>query len=408
MRLSIIIIGDEILIGQVTDTNSGAIARQFGPAGWEIRSISTVGDEREAIAEAVNKALEQSDLVITTGGLGPTKDDITKSVLMEVFGGTLRHDAEVAANVRKIFERRHLNMNMLTETQAMVPDTCRVIQNRYGTAPIMWFERGEKVLVTMPGVPFETEGMLNEVYQQVMARFAPDLHLLHATYIVRGITESDLAEHLSEYEDNLGEGLHLAYLPGNGYIRMRLDGRGDSSIDVAFEGACERLKVALDDYLVYEGDHTPAEIVIERLRQRGYTLATAESCTGGNIAHRITSIAGCSDVYVGSVVSYANEVKSGMLGVSAYDIACQGAVSRAVVEQMVAGACEKLGARCAVATSGIAGPGGGSAAKPVGTVWIGWCVNGVVESEEYHFPGNRTRVIDRASDVALLELLKRI
>ena len=168
------------------------------------------------------------------------------------------------------------------------------------------------------------------------------------------------------------------------------------------------MKVALGEYLVYEGDHTPAEIVIERLRQRGYTLATAESCTGGNIAHRITSIAGCSDVYVGSVVSYANEVKSGMLGVSAYDIACQGAVSRAVVEQMVAGACEKLGARCAVATSGIAGPGGGSAAKPVGTVWIGWCVNGVVESEEYHFPGNRQRVIDRATDVALLELLKRI
>ena len=219
MRLSIIIIGDEILIGQVTDTNSGAIARQFGPAGWEITSIATVGDDRAAITNAVNSALQQADLVITTGGLGPTKDDITKAVLMDIFGGELRHDADVAANVRAIFEKRHLSLNALTEAQAMVPTSCRVIQNRFGTAPIMWFEREGKVLVTLPGVPFETEGMLPEVFAQVMQRFAPDIRLFHSTLIVSGITESDLAERLATFESSLPAGIHLAYLPANGYIR---------------------------------------------------------------------------------------------------------------------------------------------------------------------------------------------
>lgn len=408
MRLSIIIIGDEILIGQVTDTNSGAIARQFGPAGWEITSIATVGDDRAAITNAVNSALQQADLVITTGGLGPTKDDITKAVLMDIFGGELRHDADVAANVRAIFEKRHLSLNALTEAQAMVPTSCRVIQNRFGTAPIMWFEREGKVLVTLPGVPFETEGMLPEVFAQVMQRFAPDIRLLHSTLIVSGITESDLAERLATFESSLPAGIHLAYLPANGYIRLRLDGRGTDDIEPLFQAARQQLIASLGDNLVYDGNATPAEIVLERLRQCGFTIATAESCTGGNIAHRITSIAGCSDVYLGSVVSYANEVKSGLLGVSAFDIARQGAVSRIVVEQMAAGACKKTGANCAVATSGIAGPGGGTPAKPVGTVWIGWCVNGHVESEEFHFPGNRARIIDRATDVALLGLLKRI
>ncbi len=406
MRLSIVIIGDEILIGQVTDTNSGAIARTLGRAGWEIERILTVGDDRSAITDAINSALAVSDLVITTGGLGPTKDDITKHVLMEIFGGELRQDSEVLENVHRIFDKRGLTLNALTEGQAMVPTSCRVIQNLFGTAPIMWFEREGRVLISMPGVPFETEGMLPEVAVQVKQHFNPEEQLLHSTMIVAGITESDLATKLNDYENSLASGLHLAYLPANGYIRLRLDGKGDGCRH--FDTALNDLYVQLGELLMYKGDATPAQIVLQTLRDRGLTLATAESCTGGNIAHRITSIAGSSDVFVGSVVSYANSVKETLLGVSPVDIKMYGAVSREVVEQMALGICEVTGADCGVATSGIAGPGGGTPEKPVGTVWMGWCVNGKISSQVVRCPGNRTRVIDRATDTALLGILKLI
>ena len=406
MRLSVVIIGDEILIGQVTDTNSGAIARTLGRAGWEVVRIFTVGDERDAITEAISSALAISDLVITTGGLGPTKDDITKHVLTEIFGGELRRDPTVLDNVHKIFDKRELKLNALTEGQAMVPTSCRVIQNLFGTAQIMWFEREGKVLISMPGVPFETEGMLPEVAAQIKQRFNPDEQLLHSTMIVSGITESDLATKLNDYEISLAEGLHLAYLPANGYIRLRLDGKGEGCRH--FDAALNELYVQLGEYLMYKGDATPAQIVMQILRERGLTLAMAESCTGGNIAHRITSIAGSSDVFVGSVVSYANSVKEGLLGVDDADIEIHGAVSREVVEQMARGVCAVTGATCGIATSGIAGPGGGTPEKPVGTVWMGWCVNGKVSSQLIRCPGNRSRVIDRATDTALLGILKLI
>lgn len=406
MRLSIVIIGDEILIGQVTDTNSGAIARTFGPLGWDIVSVRTVADDGEAITRAVGEALAESQLVVCTGGLGPTKDDITKRVLTDIFGGPLVRNEEVVRNIERVFALRHLQMNALTATQADVPATCRVIQNRFGTAPIMTFVRDGRMLVSMPGVPFETEGMLPEVLEAVCRHFRSDTELRHHCLMVGGISESALAERLAAWESALPPHLHLAYLPVPGLIRLRLDGRGSDaeSLDAEMRLRVDELKNLVGDNLRYDGDATAAEIVLDACRRHGLTLCSAESCTGGTIASRITAVAGCSDVYAGTVVSYANAVKQHVLGVSAADLEAHGAVSREVVEAMVLGACRALGCDSAVATSGIAGPGGGTPEKPVGTVWIAACAPGRMESRLLHLPGNRARVIDRAATEALLLL----
>ncbi len=336
MKLTIIIIGDEILIGQVTDTNSGAIARTFGPMGWEIAGVRTVPDDACAIAAAIGDALAVSQLVICTGGLGPTKDDITKRVLCDMFGGPMVRDEAVTANIRRVFALRGLEMNELTAAQADVPQSCSVIQNRLGTAPIMWFERDGRVVVSMPGVPFETEGMLPEVAARVARFFGSDEHLRHRCLMVGGITESALAQRLAEVEDALPQQLHLAYLPTPGLIRLRLDGRGSdaTALDAMMEQAIGCLKAAIGEHLIYDGDASAAEIAIDACRRSGFTLGSAESCTGGTIASRITAVAGCSDVYLGTVVSYANSVKQNLLDVGAATLDEHGAVSREVVTQM--------------------------------------------------------------------------
>lgn len=407
MKLSIIIIGDEILLGQVADTNSRTIARAMGARGWEVESVATVGDSAAGIREAIGRALGSDvDLVITTGGLGPTKDDITKNVMLEFFGGKLVWDRSVEENVERVFARRGLQLNELTRTQALVPDSCRVVQNRFGTAPLMVFGRDGKMLVAMPGVPFETEGMLPEIVEMTTRHFSPDEFHCHHTMMVAGYTESALAEYLAPFEENLAAGLHLAYLPTPGLIRLRLDGRGSDCeiLEKVFEENLDRLKSLLGSNLIFDGDATAAEILLEKLRRRGYTFASAESCTGGNIAHAVTTVAGCSDVYVGSVVSYSNSVKTGLLGVSPEVLENDGAVSEPVVRAMVEGVRRATGADCAVATSGIAGPGGGSESKPVGTVWIAAATPEGVEARLFRLPGNRARVIDRATTEALLML----
>lgn len=403
MRLSIIIIGDEILLGRVTDTNSGLIARRFSDMGWQVASVRTVSDNAAAIEKAIAASLAESDLVVSTGGLGPTRDDITKGVMMKVFGGELRHDAAVAANVESIFAERGLELNDLTRSQAMVPTSCRVIQNLFGTAPVMWFENDGNVLVAMPGVPFETRGMLPAVASEVEAHFGSAGRTLHREFTVTGITESDLAELLSGYEDSLPEGYKLAYLPSPGEIVLRLDGKPDDDTE-RFEDCTSALVKALGDRLAGTGKVLPAQMLLHRLREKGYTLATAESCTGGNIAHLITSTAGCSDVYVGGVVSYCNEVKMNVLGVSVDTLSSVGAVSQDTVRQMAAGACRVCEAECAVATSGIAGPGGAVPGKPVGTVWIAARTPEVAVEKLFHFSGDRQAVVERASAAAIMLL----
>lgn len=412
MKLSIIIIGDEILIGQVSDTNSGFIARTLGSRGWEIRRVVTVADKASDIRCAIDLCMADSELVITTGGLGPTKDDITKPLLCDIFGGPLIYDESVAENIREVFDKRGLNLNPLTEAQAMVPASCKVIQNRLGTAPIMWFERSDgHILVAMPGVPFETEGMLiHTVLDEITSHFSPEAYIGHKSLMINGITESALAQSLEQFEASLPPNLHLAYLPTPGLIRLRLDASGklgDGS-DKALEAAYEELCSQTEKYIMYKGDANAAEIAIDAVRRNGYHIASAESCTGGNIAHSITAIAGCSDVYFGTVVSYANKVKTGVLGVKSELIERYGAVSREVVTAMAEGVARLMGVECAVATSGIAGPGGGSEEKPVGTVWTAVTTPNGTEAFVKRYPGNRARVIDRATTEALLALAKAL
>jgi nicotinamide-nucleotide amidase len=412
MNLSIIIIGDEILLGQVNDTNSGFIARNLAVQGWKTVGIETVGDNGDDIRAAICRAMAKSDLIITTGGLGPTKDDITKPIMLEIFGGEMYRNAEVTANIERVFKLRGLKMNTLTADQALVPSSCRVIQNRLGTAPIMWFERDDKVLVTMPGVPFETEGMLvDAVIPAINARFNSDIIQFHHTLMVAGITESNLALHLTDFEDSLAEGLHLAYLPKPGLIRLRLDGiakADDLAFETKYNAALDRLRSTLGDLMIYDGDATPAEIALHLLRERGMTLATAESCTGGNIAHEITLIAGSSDVFNGSVVSYSNAAKRDALGVTAATLDAHGAVSEPTVIEMAEGARRALHADFAVATSGIAGPGGGTPDKPVGTVWTAVATPKGTVTRLLHLPGNRQRVINRTTTEVLLDLIAQI
>lgn len=411
MKVSIIVIGDELLLGQVTDTNSGDIARAIAPAGWQVAQVTTVADDSAAIRDAIETALDATDVVLTTGGLGPTKDDITKATLIEVFGGELRFDAEVMENVKSIFARRGLDMNRLTESQAMVPTSCMPIRNALGTAPVMWFERGGKVLVAMPGVPFETRhAFVVEVFPRLLEHFGRDCWIVHRTLIVSGITESNLAEKLATFEDALPTGAHLAYLPNPGYIRLRLDvaGTDEKTVKTTADSGADELKVILGNLLIAEADLTAEEILLDALRERGLTVATAESCTGGNIAHRITMIPGASEFYPGSVVSYSNEVKMNLLGVDAAVLEAYGAVSEPVARQMADGARRALGADCAVATSGIAGPSGGTPEKPVGTVCMAFATPEGTATATFHFPGDRARVIDRASTTALIELAKRL
>lgn len=405
MKLSIVIIGDEILLGRVTDTNSRLIARTLGEQGWTVAAVRTVGDNAADIRRAIADSMAESTLTVTTGGLGPTRDDITKAVMTDIFGGTLVHDDDVADNVDRIFAERGLTMNELTRRQALVPSSCRVIQNRLGTAPVMWFEKDGKALVAMPGVPFETRGMLPEVARQVHARFGDGAAVYHREFTVTGITESGLAERLADFEDSLPEGAKLAYLPSPGEIVLRLD--APCPLDEV-EALCARLEAAAAPYVAGRSKLSPAAILLHKLRSRGYTVATAESCTGGNIAHLITAIPGCSDTMLGGVVSYANEVKTGVLGVSAADIAAHGAVSEPVVRQMAEGVRRATGADCSVATSGVAGPGGGSPGKPVGTVWIAASTPDRTVAAVHHFSGDREAVIDRASAKAIMMLAEMV
>ncbi|MGN0212146.1 MAG: CinA family nicotinamide mononucleotide deamidase-related protein [Muribaculaceae bacterium] len=411
MDVSIIVIGDELLIGQVTDTNSGWIARHLNPLGWNVRSVKVIGDDGNEILNAIDEAFAQTDIVLTTGGLGPTKDDITKPTLCRYFGGELVYDKEVERNVLEVLAKRHLRVNELTAMQAMVPSTCRVIQNKVGTAPIMWFEKDGKVLVSMPGVPFEMEQMMErEVIPQLLRRFVVDEHIAHRTFVVIDYMESNLAMRLEDFENRLPDYIHLAYLPKMGVIRLRLSGcsRNAALLDADMERLSGELHAILGESIVADEDKPLAGILGDKLRAKGLTLATAESCTGGNVAHSITMVAGSSAYFKGSVVAYCNSVKCGVLGVPAEVIDSVGAVSRATVESMCCGVASLMSADCAIATSGIAGPGGGTPDKPVGTVWVAVKCGDRVESECYHLPGTRDRVIDRATTNVLCKLIKML
>lgn len=405
MKVSIIAIGDELLLGNVVDTNTPFMASLIDANNWQLVHSCQVHDDPCDILFAIKEGMRRSDVVLTTGGLGPTKDDITKQVLCEYFGGTLVHDESVAANVERIFAERGLPMNPLTASQAMVPDCCKVIPNATGTAPVMWFEREGKILVSMPGVPREMRyTFTREVLPRLRARDSEtEVTMHHRYFLLEGISESAVDGKLSDAGSTgaLHE-IHKAYLPQTGYLKIRLD-----STDLPLmERAVMEMEQTYGQYIFAREDVKPAEALIDCLKGNNLTVSTAESCTGGNIARLITSVAGSSAVYNGTVVSYSNDMKAGVLGVDRAIIDTLGAVSEPVAREMAAGVARIALTDCAISTSGIAGPGGATPGKPVGTVCIGVKTPGGCTATTLHFNGNRTEVIERASVKAIVMLLR--
>ena len=411
MRAEIITIGDELLIGQVVDTNSAWMAEKLNENGIELYQITSVHDDREHIIRALNEAFSRVDLVLTTGGLGPTKDDITKHVLCDYFGSHLIEDTRVRAHIMDLYKDRPDVLNRLTATQWLVPACADILENRVGSAPLMVFHKGDQLLACMPGVPYEMKIAMEEqilpYIEMSRSRDHEVSKILHRTLQVTGIPESSLAILLEDYENSMPEALHLAYLPKDGIIRLRLSSYGGlSESDMATW--FDRLKGLVNDYLIAETDE-PLEVIVGRLlTERKQTIATAESCTGGKLASLLSKHPGSSAFYYGSVISYDNSVKEQLLGVPAELIKAHGVVSEEVVRVMAESVRKQIGTDYAIATSGIAGPSGGSAEKPVGTVWMAWATPEGTTAECFHLGKLREQVTDRACMKALIGLLKII
>ena len=403
MKATVLTIGDEILIGQIVDTNSVSIAKHLNAAGIVVAEKISVGDDGPRIAEAVRQAMAHSEVTILTGGLGPTKDDITKKTLAELFGCGLACDARVADHVRRMLEARGIAFNELNRAQALVPTACTVLFNAHGTAPGMWFERDGKVVVSLPGVPFEMEHLMqDEVMPRLKARFSLR-QIVHRTLVTAGLAESMLAERIAPWETALPPYLRLAYLPNPGSVRLRLSAYEVEGESVAreIERRFDELRRLIPQYVVGYETASVQELVHRRLIESGRSLATAESCTGGTIAARFTALPGASAYFRCGVVAYANSAKEQLLGVDPQTLRRCGAVSEGVARQMAEGARRIAGADYAVATTGIAGPTGGSAEKPVGTVWIAVATPGGTAAVCRQCGTDRGQIVDRASAFAI-------
>jgi len=409
MRAEIITIGDELLIGQVVDTNSAWMAQKLNEQGIELYQITSVHDDREHIIAALNEAFNRADIVFTTGGLGPTKDDITKHVLCEYFGAHLIEDQNVRAHIEDLYKDRPDVLNRLTATQWLVPDKAEILENRVGSAPLMIFHKEDKLLACMPGVPYEMKiAMEEQILPYLQSKITNQKSkILHRTMQVTGIAESSLAILLDEFENSMPSGLHLAYLPKDGVIRLRLSSYGELN-DEEMARYFAELKALVRDYLIAETDE-PLEVIVGRLlTERHQTIATAESCTGGKLASLLNKHPGSSAFYYGSVISYDNSVKEHLLGVPAEMIQEHGVVSEQVVRVMAESVRQQLRTDYAIATSGIAGPTGGSEAKPIGTVWMAWATPEGTTAECFHLGKLREQVTDRACLKALVGLLRII
>lgn len=372
MKISILTVGDEILIGQIVDTNSAWMGQQLNLAGARVETVISVGDTMAAIHTGLREAMEQADVILMTGGLGPTKDDITKKALAEYMGVDMVFHDPTFERIKKMFEVWARPMNEAHRLQCYMPANAEILTNKMGTAPGMWMEYEGKVIVSMPGVPYEMQYLMeHEVLPKLKQRF-PGQPIAHRTILTVGEGESHIAEKLEDFEEGLPEGFKLAYLPHIAQVRLRITGTGmdEAALHQILDEKAEILKTRFAD-IIYGYDKDTLEGAIgNMLKERGLTLATAESCTGGYLAHRITSVAGASDYFLGSVISYANEVKMNVLGVKPETLDTHGAVSEQTVIEMAEGALKVLSADVAIAISGIAGPGGGSDTKPVGLAWM--------------------------------------
>ncbi len=416
MQVEIITIGDEILIGQIVDTNSAFIGQLLNLNGIRVKQITSVSDDRLHILKALEEARGRADIIIITGGLGPTKDDITKKTLCEYFNTTMRFDEGAYQDVVNIFATFGKDVTPLNRLQAEVPAICEVIHNYNGTAPGMWFDVDGKVYISLPGVPYEMKALMkSQVIPKLKERFEfPSIY--HKTVLTQGIGESTLSELISDWEDSLATvNIKLAYLPSPGMVRLRLSTTGKEG-DLLFknvEKKIEELKLIISEniygYEIFGEEKISLEQMVGKLlRDKKKTVSTAESCTGGYISHLLTKEAGSSDYYIGSVISYAYEIKETELGVPHDVIVKYGAVSKQVVEQMAKAIREKYKTDYSISASGIAGPSGGTEEKPVGTVWVALATPTKVISEKFLFGNNRERNIQKTADAALNMLKKEL
>lgn len=403
MKSTIITIGDEILIGQILDTNSRYISQSLNRLGVVVAERTSIGDNAEQIVSTLDRALAATDIVIITGGLGPTKDDITKHTLARYFNSELVYNEQVAEFVRELLGRRGIAFNDLNRGQAMVPACCTVLHNAHGTAPGMWFERDGKVVVSLPGVPFEMVHLMEDAVEPMLSEHFDLKAIVHRTMITSGIAESILAERIAAWEDALPKVLHLAYLPAPNVVRLRLSAYEVDGESVAqmIDEQFERLRAIIPEAVVGFEGATVEQLLHNIFISNNKTLSVAESCTGGNLAAKFTAMAGASQYFHAGVVSYSNEAKIDILGVNADDIARYGAVSESVAIQMAEGVRRVGQSDYAISTTGIAGPGGGSAAKPVGTVWIGIATPKGSFAVLKNCGTDRQQVIDRATAYAI-------
>lgn len=410
MLAEIITIGDEILIGQIVDTNSAWMAEQLNLIGIKVKQVSSVSDDADHIIEALQLAEKRADIILITGGLGPTKDDITKITMARYFNMGLRRDQETLEHVTDIFVRYNKPMIESNRKQADVPDGCTVIKNKNGTAPCMWFEEHGKIFVSMPGVPFEMKYLMEE---EILPRLKKAFKLpaiIHKTILTANIGESFLAVELEEIEDSLPAHIKLAYLPKLGQIRLRLSGSGDDEhlLKAEVEAYAQQIIHKVRKYVVIDQDIALEKAILDIMEANNLTLSTAESCTGGYIAHLITQHPGCSAVYAGGAVTYSNALKMSVLGVHAETLQTYGAVSEQTVKEMAYGARINFKTDYAVAVSGVAGPDGGTEDKPVGTVWVAVANSHHVIARLFNFSNRRAQNIERSAIAALSMVLNEI
>jgi len=408
MIAEIITIGDELLIGQVIDTNSAWMATELNSIGIKVIQITSIGDEHDGIISALKDATTRADIIITTGGLGPTRDDITKQAFCDFFNTHLVFDPGSFNNIEKIFNLRGYRMTETNRRQAEIPEICTPLLNENGTAPGMLFRQNGRIYISLPGVPFEMKGLMT-AHVMPMLKPLSNTVILHKTILTQGVGESFLADKIKDWETSLPANFKLAYLPQPGIVRLRLSASGPSynELKAVLDEEVKALYSLIPEYIFGQDQQNLETIIGQLLKEQNLTLSTAESCTGGNIAHLITSVAGSSAYFNGSVVSYSNDVKTNILGVKPSTIEDYGAVSRETVIEMAEGVKSALKTDCAIAVSVIAGPDGGTIEKPVGTVWVAVITPGSgIETKKFLFGENRERNIMRSS-LAALDLLRR-
>ncbi len=409
-QVEIITIGDEILIGQIVDTNSAWMAKELNAIGLSVVQITSISDSREAILSTIDLAGKRAKVVLITGGLGPTKDDITKATLMDYFGGEPVFSEAQYEEVEKLFKSFGRDVSAINRKQAEVPSSCRILVNSRGTAPGMWFEKDDTIYISMPGVPYEMKWLMeSQVIPALKSRLILPV-IEHKTFLTQGVGESMLSEWIETWENNLPHHIKLAYLPSPGLVRLRLSAFGDDALSLSadLEAQAKGLYELVGEHIYGEGDISFAEVIQKLFLEKNLSLSLAESCTGGNIAHLLTEVAGSSAYFKGGAVTYSEELKKSILGVSQETIEQYGVVSEQVVTEMAQGARLKFGSDYSIAVTGIAGPDGGSEEMPVGSIWIGIGTPRGVIAKLHRFSTNRSRNITMASLSAFKMLRKAI